>query len=86
MRNPRLDVKLIWLVRGGRGVAQSIMRNLEPSRWLQVRYEALCVEPEQTLERLWRFIGAAPIGLNERWPQRALRRGCTPLRRRVGPA
>ena len=85
LRNPRLDVKLIWLVRDGRGVARSIVRNqgasleqgahewrrrneearsiaqgLEPSRWIQVRYEALCEEPEQTLERLWRFIGVPP--------------------------
>jgi len=85
LRNPRLDVKVIWLVRDGRGVAFSITRNqgaslptgardwrrsneealvmarrLDPSRWMQVRYEALCAEPERTLEELWRFIGVAP--------------------------
>ena len=85
LRNPRLDVKVIWLVRDGRGVALSITRNqgaslprgardwrrtneeaeliarrLDPSRWLQVRYEALCAEPERTLEQLWSFIGVAP--------------------------
>lgn len=89
LRNPRLDVKLIWLVRDGRGVALSIVRNqgsslaqgayewrrrneearaivrrLDPSRWIQVRYEALCAEPQQTLARLWRFIGAAPERVN----------------------
>lgn len=89
LRNPRLDVKLIWLVRDGRGVARSIARNqrtsleqgayewrrrneeagaivrgLDPSRWIQVRYEALCAEPEQTLGRLWRFIGVAPERVN----------------------
>jgi hypothetical protein len=89
LRNPRLDVKLIWLVRDGRGVARSIARNqltsleqgacewrrrneearsivqaLEASRWIQVRYEALCAEPEQTLARLWRFIGVAPQRVN----------------------
>jgi hypothetical protein len=85
LRNPRLDVKVIWLVRDGRGVALSIRRNqgaslphaayhwrrrneeagavvgrLDPSRWTQVRYEALCAEPQRTLERLWQFIGVAP--------------------------
>ena len=85
LRNPRLDVKVIWLVRDGRGVALSITRNqgaslprgardwrrtneearviargLDPSRSMQVRYEALCAEPERTLEQLWRFIGVAP--------------------------
>ena len=89
LRNPRLDVKLIWLVRDGRGVARSIVRNqgasmqqgayewrrrneearwiaqrLDPSRWIQVRYEELCAEPERTLERLWRFIGVAPSQAN----------------------
>jgi hypothetical protein len=89
LRNPRLDVKLIWLVRDGRGVARSIARNqrksleqgahewrrrneeagaivrrLDPARWIQVRYETLCAEPAQTLERLWRFIGVAPERLN----------------------
>lgn len=89
LRNPRLDVKLVWLVRDGRGVALSIVRNqgvpleqgayewrrrneearsivqgLEAARWIQVRYEALCAEPEQTLERLWRFIGVAPERVN----------------------
>jgi hypothetical protein len=85
LRNPRFDVKLIWLVRDGRGVARSIARNqgasveqgayewrrrneealsivqgLPAQRWIQVRYEELCAEPEQTLARVWRFIGVAP--------------------------
>jgi Sulfotransferase family len=85
LRNPGLDVKVIWLVRDGRGVALSIVRNqgaplaqgayewrrrneeaqtivrcLERSRWIQVRYEALCADPERTLDALWRFIGVAP--------------------------
>jgi len=89
LRNPRLGVKLIWLVRDGRGVARSIARNqrtsleqgayewrrrneeagaivraLDPSRWIQVRYEALCADPGPTLERLWRFIGVAPERVN----------------------
>lgn len=85
LRNPRFDVKLIWLVRDGRGVARSIARNqgasleqgayewrrrneealsivqgLDATRWIQVRYEELCAAPEETLARVWRFIGVAP--------------------------
>ena len=85
LRNPRLDVKVIWLLRDGRGVALSIKRNqdstlprgaydwrrcneeaetitrqLDPARWIQVRYEAFCADPEGTLETLWRFIGVDP--------------------------
>ncbi len=90
LRNPRLDVKVIWLVRDGRGVALSIVRNqgsslpqgardwrrtneeaneivrrLDRSRWMQVRYEALCAEPERTLNRLWEFAGVAPRALED---------------------
>jgi hypothetical protein len=89
LRNPRLDVQVVWLVRDGRGVARSIVRNqgqslpqgayewrrsneeartivrrLDPARWIQVRYEALCAAPEQTLAALWRFIGVAPERAN----------------------
>ncbi len=82
LRNPRLDVKVLWLVRDGRAVACSLMRNerktmqeaayewrrfyeeadaivrgLQPGQWRQVRYEALCAEPERTLGDLWQFLG-----------------------------
>ena len=85
LRNPALDVKVLFLVRDGRGVALSITRNqgaslprgaqdwrrtneeaallsrqIEAARWMQVRYEALCADPEGTLGQLWRFIGVAP--------------------------
>jgi hypothetical protein len=85
LRNPGLEVKLLWLVRDGRGVTLSMMRNqgaslahgayewrrrneeaetivrhLERRRWMQLRYEVLCAEPERTLEALFRFIGVAP--------------------------
>jgi len=85
LRNPHLDVKLIWLVRDGRGVALSIKRNqdrtlergaydwlrcneevriitrrLDPARWMQVRYEAFCADPDGTLDAMWRFIGVDP--------------------------
>jgi hypothetical protein len=89
LRNPRLDVKVIWLVRDGRGVALSIVRNqgaslprgardwrrvneeaaavvrrLDRSRWVQVRYEAFCADPERTLAELWRFIGVSQVAVN----------------------
>jgi Sulfotransferase family len=85
LRNTRFDMKVLWLVRDGRGAASSLMRNarlamreaahhwrrrnqeaaaivrrLDRSRWIQVRYEALCAEPDRTLSRLWQFIGVAP--------------------------
>lgn len=94
LRNPSLDVKVIWLVRDGRGVslslarnqgqklahgayqwrrtyeeAESIVRGVEPGRWVQVRYEGLCAEPEFTLERLWRFIGVSPAPVNGSTPE-----------------
>jgi hypothetical protein len=93
LRNPRFDIKVIWLVRDGRGVANSLRRNqkmamrdaayewrrfydeasaivrrLEPSQWVQVRYEAFCAEPEPTLRELWRFMGVPP-GAPERLPR-----------------
>lgn len=82
LRNPRFDVKVIWLVRDGRGVALSLMRNqqmtmheaayewrrfygeaevvlrrLDRSHWTCLHYEALCAEPDRTLQGLWQFIG-----------------------------
>lgn len=84
LRSPRFDVKVIWLVRDGRAVSASLMRNeplpmraaayewrrfyeeahaivrrLERARWMQVRYEELCAEPERILGELWRFLGVS---------------------------
>lgn len=85
LRNPRLDTRMVWLLRDGRGAALSLMRNaripmrqaayewrraneearaivrrLDRARWVQVRYEALCADPQGTLATLWRFIGVPP--------------------------
>jgi len=90
LRNPRFDIKVIWLVRDGRGVARSLMRNqrltmreaayewrrsneeaaaivqrLASAAWTQVRYEALCTDPEGTLAGLWPLIGVAPRPLED---------------------
>jgi hypothetical protein len=35
------------------------------SRWMRIKYEALCADPEGTLAQLWRFIGVAPRRLDE---------------------
>jgi hypothetical protein len=95
LRNPRLEVKAIGLVRDGRGVALSIARNQSTTfpkgahdwkrtneeaqaiaggigaRWLQVKYEALCEDPQGTLERIWRFMGVAPKKLDDCAPMHA---------------
>ncbi|MDH3514698.1 MAG: sulfotransferase [Gammaproteobacteria bacterium] len=107
LRNPLLDVRVVRLVRDGRGVsltyidparfadardprlrgggmggdremerlsmtqaahewrrsneeAESIMRQLDPARCLEVRYEELCAEPAHTLARVHRFLGVTP--------------------------
>ncbi len=90
LRNPRLRVKVLWLVRDGRGVARSLMRNqrmtmreaayewrrsneeaaaivrrLAPGAWREVRYEALCTDPEGTLAGLWPLLGVAPRPLED---------------------
>jgi Sulfotransferase family len=40
--------------------ADAIVRSLPPSRWLEVRYERLCRDPESTLRTLFEFIGVDP--------------------------
>jgi len=104
LRNPELDVKVIRLIRNGRGVAltymdpagfadandpnlrsggtggnreneqlsiaqaahqwrrsneeaEHILRQLDKSLWLEVRYEELCNNTKNTLERLYEFLG-----------------------------
>jgi hypothetical protein len=44
--------------------AQAIGRRLG-SRWMRIRYEALCADPEGTLAELWRFMGVAPRKLDD---------------------
>ncbi|HWM93182.1 MAG TPA: sulfotransferase [Thermoanaerobaculia bacterium] len=82
-----LDIRVIHLVRDGRAVARSFMRNLGRSaeegarswaasthdaervrrlfpaeRWLTLRHEDLCREPESNLDRVLQFMGVAPEG------------------------
>jgi hypothetical protein len=39
--------------------ADNILRRLDRTRWIQVRYEDYCRDPEATLSRLHRFLGVA---------------------------
>jgi hypothetical protein len=81
-RVPSFKMKVIHLVRDGRAVSWSSMKNLgigpeeaarswvadnqgseharhyfSPDRWLTLRYEDLCTGPEETLTRIYDFIG-----------------------------
>ena len=40
--------------------ADEVLKQLEPSRWTQVRYEELCADPSGTLHKLFAFIGVDP--------------------------
>jgi hypothetical protein len=85
LASPELDVKVIRLVRDGRGVslsyrtsegfsleraayawrranqeAEAITSSLGPDRWLDLRYEGLCADPQATLRALFEFAGVGP--------------------------
>lgn len=40
--------------------ASEVLKQLDPSRWIQVHYEELCADPEGTLRRSFSFIGVDP--------------------------
>lgn len=86
-RIPSFDLRVIHLVRDGRAVARSTVRNLgvtaedgarswtaaardaervrrlfPADRWLTLRHEDLCREPEAALDRVLRFVGVVPEG------------------------
>lgn len=85
---PSFDTRVIHLVRDGRGVTRSAVRNLgrtveegarswattvrsaervrkrfSAERWLTVRHEDLCCDPEAELGRIFRFMGVADLAL-----------------------
>ena len=107
LRNPELDVKVLRLIRDGRGVAltymdpagfadandpalrcggsggnrqaerlsmaqaayqwrrcnqeaEHLLRRLDKSQWIEIRYEDLCRDTENTLGRLFEFLGLDP--------------------------
>ena len=45
--------------------AESVLATVEPSRFVAVRYEDLCLEPDNTLSRVFDFLGLDP-GIRER--------------------
>jgi hypothetical protein len=45
--------------------AQAIAGRMGGQRWIQVKYETLCEDPQGTLSQLWRFVGVAPRDLDE---------------------
>ncbi len=40
--------------------AEHVVRGLDRSRWIEVRYEDYCRQPDETLARLHRFLGVEP--------------------------
>ena len=40
--------------------AETLIAQIEPERWTEVRYEALCAQPEAMLRQLFAFIGVDP--------------------------
>ena len=93
LKNSNLDVKVVRLIRDGRGVAlslrgggmggnrekerlsmrmaalewrcsneeaDSILETIDRSQWTEVRYEELCAKPDETLKKIFTFIGADP--------------------------
>jgi hypothetical protein len=47
--------------------AESILRTLPQSRWVEVRYEDYCNHPDGTLTRVQQFLGVEPSGLPEQF-------------------
>ncbi len=89
LRIPDLEVKVIHLVRDGRGVAHTyiqgngwsveksavewkrgilaaerLLARLHRSMWRQVRYEDLCSDPQEKLEKLCVFLNIDPSRVN----------------------
>jgi hypothetical protein len=49
--------------------AESILRQLDPGRWMEARYEDLCRSPETILRQLFDFIGVDSSKVNLRFRQ-----------------
>jgi len=49
-----------WEWRRTNEEAEHILRGLDPSRWIEVRYEDYCKDPDTVLARLQRFLGVEP--------------------------
>ncbi len=42
--------------------AEHLLRTIEPSQWIEVRYEDYCRHPDAVLRRLQQFLGVEPCG------------------------
>jgi len=40
--------------------AEHALRRMDRSRWMEVRYEELCTNPDATLDRVFTFLGLDP--------------------------
>jgi hypothetical protein len=40
--------------------AETVLRGVDPSRRVEVRYEVLCAQPDATLQGLFAFLGVEP--------------------------
>ena len=40
--------------------AEAILKDLDPSRWIEAPYESLCAETDPTLRNIFKFIGVNP--------------------------
>lgn len=40
--------------------AEAILRGIDPSRWIDVKYETICADRDNTLHRLFTFLGVDP--------------------------
>jgi hypothetical protein len=45
--------------------AEAIAGRMGGGRWIHLKYEALCEDPQGTLNRIWRFIGVQPRELDD---------------------
>jgi hypothetical protein len=52
--------------------AEAVLAGLEPSKWIEVRYESLCTETEAVLQRLFKFVGASPMNAIENFRKKEL--------------
>jgi hypothetical protein len=52
--------------------AELILSRLEPQKWFEVRYEALCRSTEETLRRIFSFIGVPPMNVMDRYRKKEL--------------
>ncbi len=57
-RLPLMDAAREW--RRSNEEAEHVLAGLGRNRWVQVRYEDLCADPDNTLRRLFAFLGVDP--------------------------